>query len=736
MMRVLHRWPGLLAVPLMIALALGGAALSVWPMAARLAAPAPVAGQTVAELAALVQAAHPGVEQIRRAPSGQITAWWFSDGIAGAAVVDPVTGQDAGSADRNAVQGWLTRFHRSLLLDDAGRLVVVAGALVMLVLALSGMVLVARRVGGWRRWFAPQRGPLAGRLHTEIARIAVAGLLVSALTGLWMAGTTFDLLPDDSANPAFPAQVSGATGLSPRAMPALQAVPVTDLQELTFPAAGDGSDVFALTSSAGSGYVDQGTGALLTWAEPGPFARLGAWAVMLHTGQGAAVWGLVLGLAVAMVPVLALTGVLLWLQGAGRGRPRLRAMAPAAKAETVILVGSEGGTTWGFAATLARALQQAGQSVHVAPLSALDPARYGAARRLVVLAATWGAGDAPGSARGALDRLAAPPRADLPLVVLGFGDSGFPGFCAYAERFAARAQALGWPLLLPTARIDRQSPQDFARWGRDLGAALGLDLVLTHQPATRQTTAITLVSRRDFGQPVQAPAAILRFALPRAGLWQRLRGRGLGRFRAGDLLGIVPQGSALPRFYSLASGRADGFIEIAVRKQPGGLCSGQLLALRPGDSLQAFVQPNPGFQPGRGRAPLILIGAGTGLAPLVGFVRGQGGRRPIHLWAGSRDAQTDFLFGPELAQWQREGRLAGLRTAFSRSSAPRQYVQDALRTDAAPLRQLIARGARVMVCGGRDMAEGVRAALTDILAPAGLSPATLKAEGRYAEDVF
>jgi len=41
-----------------------------------------------------------------------------------------------------------------------------------------------------------------------------------------------------------------------------------------------------------------------------------------------------------------------------------------------------------------------------------------------------------------------------------------------------------------------------------------------------------------------------------------------------------------------------------------------------------------------------------------------------------------------------------------------------------------------MVCGGRDMATGVMAALTELLAPAGLTPAVLKAEGRYAEDVY
>jgi sulfite reductase (NADPH) flavoprotein alpha-component len=41
-----------------------------------------------------------------------------------------------------------------------------------------------------------------------------------------------------------------------------------------------------------------------------------------------------------------------------------------------------------------------------------------------------------------------------------------------------------------------------------------------------------------------------------------------------------------------------------------------------------------------------------------------------------------------------------------------------------------------MVCGGRDMAAGVTEALAEILAPSGLTPAMLKAGGRYVEDVY
>ena len=81
------------------------------------------------------------------------------------------------------------------------------------------------------------------------------------------------------------------------------------------------------------------------------------------------------------------------------------------------------------------------------------------------------------------------------------------------------------------------------------------------------------------------------------------------------------------------------------------------------------------------------------------------------------------------------GRLSRLTTCVSRGTRP-QFVQDALRVEAPEIAGAITRGARVMVCGGRDMAHGVRAALADILGPSGLTPAILKAQGRYLEDVY
>lgn len=112
-----------------------------------------------------------------------------------------------------AVAHWFTEFYRSLFLDGTGRIVRAVATLALLMIAVSGAVLVTRRVGGVGRWISRLRGPLAGRLHTKLARVAVPSLGLSALTTPGMTAPTFDLLPMDAASPAFPAKVSGQTGV-------------------------------------------------------------------------------------------------------------------------------------------------------------------------------------------------------------------------------------------------------------------------------------------------------------------------------------------------------------------------------------------------------------------------------------------------------------------------------------------------------------------------------------------
>ena len=736
MSRRLHKVPGLFAALLVGVLALSGSVLSVLPALDKaVAVTAPESVGSIAALAGRVLAEHPGLEQLRRSPSGRLVAFTFENDRPAPVVVDSASGRALSDYAPSGFERWMTDLHRSFLLGDGGRLTTGAGALAMLVLALSGLRLTARRMGGWRYLFGRARGTRTQRLHVGLGRLVAGGLVLSSITALYLSLATFELISDGPAQAlAFPTEVNGGAAMPVDRIGALQGIAVSELRELTFPYAGDATDVFSIETATGEGFIDQATGRMLAWRDHGTARRVHEWIYMLHTGRGLWWLGAVLGLMALGVPVMGATGAAGWWSRRG-ARPRIAANCAAWSADTIILVGSEGGSTWGFAGTLHDALVAAGHKVHTAAMNDIAPS-YRAAARMILLTATYGDGAAPGPAKAFLERLEAigtPP--PYRIAILGFGDRQFPNFGRFAHDVEAALARKGWASLMPLETIDRQSAQAFARWGQALSAVMGEDLVLVHAPVRPRTHALTLISRRDYGLEVQAPTSILRFAVPRPRALARLTGRAPPRFAAGDLVGILPPHDAVPRYYSLASSSADGFLEICVRKHHDGLCSSHLHGLRPGDSIAAFIKPNPGFRPARGRAPVILIGAGTGVGPLAGFIRANQRARPMHLYYGGRDPASDFLYGEEIERWTGDGRLTSLVTAFSRVAGG-AYVQDRVRRDADALRGGIAVGAQIMVCGGRDMAAGVMGAFADVLAPIDLEPATLKSQGRYIEDVY
>ncbi|MDR3495585.1 MAG: PepSY domain-containing protein, partial [Ancalomicrobiaceae bacterium] len=641
--------------------------------------------------------------------------------------IDPATGADLGPYTLSPVIRFIIQLHRSLLLGDNGRIVTAIGALGLMGLGLTGLSLLARRAGGWRRLLDPVKGRPATVLHGTLGQLAIVGLILSSLTGLWMSANSFGLLPEAP----LPAQVTAADGqpVPVGSLAALKAIDVADLSKLTFPSPVDPTDVYEVKTTAVDAMVDPTTGDVLQVTPLTFLQRFNAFIAGVHTGRGMAALGILLGLSAATIPVFGWSGIMVWARRRSL-KPRIAGNAAAKSANVVILVGSEGQTTWGFAATLHQAFVKVGAKVHTTAMNDLSPDHMQAALMLI-LTSTAGDGAAPASATGFADRLKAVP-GSLPVAVLGFGDKTFPNFCGYAHAVEAALERRGWQTVMPLRSIDRQSAQEFAQWGRDLGALFEFDLTLEHVAEPPATQDLELISREDYGHAIGTPIAVLRFRRPRGRFG---RGR-MPQFAAGDLLGVVPPGSASPRFYSLASGAEDGFVEICVRLRDGGLCSGHLHGLAVGDRIASFVRENPTFRPVEGQAPVILIGAGAGIGPLAGFVRANTSGRPLHLYWGGRRPDADFLYQEELAEHLAERRLTSLRAAFSRIPRGAAYVQDHIAADADLLRHLIRQGGQIVVCGGRDMAEAVTHTLERIVHPLGLDTATMKLTGRYVEDVY
>ncbi|HEX6016620.1 MAG TPA: PepSY domain-containing protein, partial [Burkholderiaceae bacterium] len=719
--RLVHRWLGLIAGSVALVLGITGTILAWNPVRDAWQSQPAASDLPVSVLAERVSATIPGAEEIRRLPSGDIVVFAFDADQARASRVDAADGRVLGPYRTSAVSRWVKNLHRSFLLGDGGRLAAAAVALAMFVLSLSGLLLMLRRMGGWRRLASKVRGTTVQRIHVLTGRVVVAVLFVSSVTALYMSAATFGLVSlEAESDPDVVSAAAAQADLSAGQLALLQGLRVQDLRRLNFPAAADPEDTWKVATAQGRGWIDRRSGQTLAWIDASPAQRAHDWAMLLHTGEGAWVWALVLGIAAASIPLFWGSGLILWQQ-ARRRTPRITDNSALQQADMLIFVASEGGSTWGFAEALHAALVRGGHKVHTSGLEHFRATA--AARQIFVLAATYGDGQAPAHAAQALQRIARQPVTAAPTTVLGFGDRQFSGFCAYAEALDEALRAKGWAPLLPLERIHQQSAQEFARWGEALAQALGEPLILDYKPRLPATTALTLLSRDDYPGGAGEPAVILRFAWPAQRGFDRLRGRGLARFAAGDLLGVVPPGSSVPRYYSLASGWRDGFVEICVRKLTGGLCSAHLHALQPGEPIQAFVQANPGFVLESARRPVLLIGAGTGVAPLAGFIRANERGQAMHLYFGARNPALDYYFGPQLEGWLRERRLTSLRTVFSRTPDGGGYVQDALHRDAARLRELFSKGAIVRVCGSRPMAQAVVKTLDDILGAMRLSVA-------------
>ena len=174
-------------------------------------------------------------------------------------------------------------------------------------------------------------------------------------------------------------------------------------------------------------------------------------------------------------------------------------LAPARPAEPLTIVyASESGNSEKLAGDIAKAARKSGLKPTIIDMADLELSALTSAKRLVVIAATWGEGDPPARAVRVYNELMGEgaPRLDgVEFGVLALGDTAYVEFCAIGKKIDERLAALGGKRVVDRVDCDLDFAEPAARW---IGDAVK---VLTPPNAGGRVIEV------DFGaKPVSAPS--------------------------------------------------------------------------------------------------------------------------------------------------------------------------------------------------------------------------------------
>lgn len=171
----------------------------------------------------------------------------------------------------------------------------------------------------------------------------------------------------------------------------------------------------------------------------------------------------------------------------------------------------------------------------------------------------------------------------------------------------------------------------------------------------------------------------------------------------------------------------------------------------PLEGLRVVVRPSTFNLPPSPATPVILVGPGTGLAPMRAFLQERAAQRsageevgPTLLFFGCRREEEDFIYKEELQGWLADGTLTALYTAFSRQQEHKVYVQHRIAEHGAQVWELLSQGAHVYVCGATNMGTDVAGAVKKVaMAHGDMPPDQVQAwfdglhkAGRYVSELW
>jgi sulfite reductase (NADPH) flavoprotein alpha-component len=193
-----------------------------------------------------------------------------------------------------------------------------------------------------------------------------------------------------------------------------------------------------------------------------------------------------------------LAGFLAGVESVTGGAHVAPAAAPQAAEPLTIVFASESGNSEKLAGDMAKSARKLGFKPTIVDMAELELATLTKAKRLIVIAATWGEGEPPGRAVRVHNELMseAAPRLDgVEFGVLALGDTAYAEFCAIGKKIDERLAALGAKRAVDRVDCDLDFATPAAQWIDGALKALA--------PVDAERGRVIAV---DFSKPAAAPA--------------------------------------------------------------------------------------------------------------------------------------------------------------------------------------------------------------------------------------
>lgn len=647
---------------------------------------------TLAQTIPVVKQKLNGLQQLSVDDNGFVTATFTdSNDNDRTAYVHPLTGAVLGvPKEQSAFFQWVTALHRSLFLKETGRLIVGIVSFLLILIAVTGVALIIKRQRGIRRFFAPiERTGFAQYYHTVFGRIFLLFIIALAASGTYLSVSRFILKPEIKNLAVNEESIKEEPEKALKDFAVFGQTKLSQVKNIQFPFSDFPEDYYTLKLHDRELAVNQFTGDVLAEQSYPQAQTLTDFSLRWHTGRSHWLWAIIMGITSAYILFFIYSGLAITLR---RVRGLVKNKNKPVDSEIILLVGSENGSTYLFAASVYKQLQDAGKKVFVTDMDKYTT--FPRAKQLVIMASTYGDGDAPSNAEKFLTALKShPQQGPVDFTVLGFGSRGYRQFCQFAQDVHGAMMQQPWATpLLDFMTVDDASLQDFSNWQQAYTAKTGIALSLPQQLADEAEHKLEELLVVHKTAPAEE-AFIIQLKPPHE-----------STIRSGDLLAIYPAADHRERLYSI--GIVNGAVQLSVKQHPNGLGSSFLGNLQVGEKLTGRLVKNEHFHFPRKASQVLMICNGTGIAPFLGMISENVKGLPIRLYCGFRTSASFSLYQDFLQQQVKEGKLQPYQLALSREGT-KQYVAQLLQQDLALVKEALVGGGVLMICGSLAMQKDV-----------------------------